>query len=132
MSCFSHRYDAYFPEILQVQRAFAAHDSPPLPPQFPLHRRRDIDRSQGLVENVAGELFQIRHERVAPGSPFKSSALLDSARSPAAGLAKAPPRSPRPCTPSLRASPAKPRRYAAPARRSHAAAPDESPALFQI
>ena len=75
MSRFSHRHDAYLPEFLQVQRLFAAHDSRALPPQLPLHRRRDIYCGQGLVEDLAGELFQFRHGRLAPsfGYPFSAS-----------------------------------------------------------
>ena len=65
MSGFSHRHDPDFREILQVHRVFAAHDTRALPPQFPLHRQRDIYRGQGFMEDLAGELFQIRHGRSA-------------------------------------------------------------------
>src|SRR5262249_8967874 len=65
MSRFSHRHNPYFPEILQVRDRLAAHDSRALPPQFSLHGRRDVDSGQSLVENLAGELFQIRHGRLA-------------------------------------------------------------------
>src|SRR5215469_17229441 len=130
VSCLSYGYHSYLFEILQVKCLLAAHDPRTLPPQLPLHRRRDIDCGQGLVEDLAGKLFQVRHRQDGPSS-FTLSVLRDSECSRDAAPRKSRPRFPPPCTPSLFASPAKPRPCAAPAPRSDDSSQDEAPALFQ-
>ena len=75
VSRLAHGYDPYLLEILQVECLLTAHDPRALPPQLPLHRRRDIDCGQGLVEDLAGKLFQVRHKQDGPSFvyPFSTS-----------------------------------------------------------
>src|SRR5215472_2118756 len=130
VSCLSYGYHAYLFEILQVKGLLAAHDPRTLPPQLPLHRRRDIECGQGLVENLAGKLFQVRHRKDAPAFVILS-VLRDSECLRGAAPRKPRSRFPPPCTPSLYASRAKPTRYAAQAAHSDDLSQDESPAPFQ-
>jgi hypothetical protein len=62
MSGFSQSHDAYFFEAPQVEDLLVAHNLRAPAAQFSVHGRGNVDRSQGFAENLAGELFQIRHE----------------------------------------------------------------------
>src|SRR5258708_13958678 len=128
MRRFPDRHHAQFFEIPQIDSRFTAHQQRSLAPQLPLHRRRNIDRRQRFVENLPGQLLQVRHERSAWKFFTMPSELLDSKCSaavfPRTGQRHFPPR----CTPFLFASPAKPTQCAAPAPHSPVSARDESTA----
>src|SRR6266404_3979078 len=124
MRRFSDGYHSQLIELSQIENLAVAKQTRSRAPQLALHRRRDIDRSQCFVENLAGELLQIRHERFAERLLKIPAALPDSARSAAAARKKAPPHFVPPCTPSSSASRGTPTPDVAPAPRSRASAPD--------
>src|SRR5882672_10506565 len=100
MRRFSDGHHAQLIELAQIEDLAVAKQARSRAPQLALHRRRNIDRSQCFVENLAGELLQIRHERFAEKLLKIASVLRDSACSAAAARQKVPPRSAPPCTPS--------------------------------
>src|SRR5229473_7128579 len=124
MRRFSDGYHSQLIELSQIENLAVAKQTRSRAPQLALHRRRDIDRSQCFVENLAGELLQIRHERFAERLLNIPAALPDSACSVAAVRRKARPHFVPPCTPSSYASRVKPMRDVAPAPHSHVLAPD--------
>src|SRR5712692_9868566 len=71
MRRFPDRHHPQFVEFAQINRRAIAEQPGSLAPQFPLHGRRDIDRSQGLEENEAGEFFQFRHRTAAEDTSIR-------------------------------------------------------------
>src|SRR6266446_2944211 len=124
MSRFPDGHRSQLIELAQIEDLAVAKQARSRAPQPALHRRRNIDRSQCFVENLAGELLQIRHKRFAERLLKIPAALPDSARSAAAARKKAPPHFVPPCTPSSYASRVKPMPDAAPVPRSRASALD--------
>src|SRR5882672_8426280 len=124
MRRFSDGHHAQLIELAQIENLAVAKQTRSRAPQLALHRRRDIDRSQCFVENLAGELLQIRHERFAERLLKIPAVLPDSACSAAAARKKAPPHFAPPCTPSSSAFRARRTPDAAPVPRSRASAPD--------
>src|SRR6267143_3484840 len=108
MRRFSDGHHSQLIELAQIEDLAVAKQARSLTPQLALHRRRNIDRSQCFVENLAGELLQIRHERFAERLLKIPAALPDSAYSAVAVRRKARSHFVPPCTPSSYASRVKP------------------------
>src|SRR5882762_87639 len=100
MGRFSDGHHAQLIELAQIEDLAVAKQTRSRAPQLALHRRRNIDGSQCFLENLAGELLQIRHERFAERLLKIPAALPDSAYWAVAARKKAPPHSVPPCTPS--------------------------------
>ncbi len=84
MRRFPDRHHAQFFEIPQIDSRFTAHQHRSLALQFALHGRGNIDGRQGFVEDLPGQLLQLRHERSAWRFVTMSSELPDSKCSAAA------------------------------------------------
>src|SRR5882724_1448283 len=78
MRRFSDGHHSQLIELAQIKNLTVTAQTRSLAPQLALHRRRDIDRGQCFLENLAGELLQIRHE-IAENLLKIPSALPDSA-----------------------------------------------------
>src|SRR6266851_5093749 len=78
MRRFPNRHHAELFEIPQIDSRFTARQHCSLAQHLTLHRRGNIDGRQGFVENLPGQLLQLRHERLAWRLVTVPSELPDS------------------------------------------------------